>query len=567
MPAIALDKPIDREATLREIRARKLEIESEVFEASLYDFTVAAWPHIDSAPFAHGGYALQAICEHLEAAADGYIQNLLINVPPRFSKSTVVGTMFPAWVWAQQANTMLLGPGAQFLCAGYALTLSLQDSVKCRALIQSDWYQAHWGHRFKLLGDVNTKTRFQTDKNGARIAVSVGGSTTGLGGSYLIGDDLNNAAEANSEAMLEGAINWWNTAWYNRLNNSKPGQGCRIVVAQRLNERDISGHVLEQQVGDWTHLCLPMRYEPDRSFHTVLVPAEESEDGEPILWKDPRTVPGELLWPERFDDEQVKQLEKTLGPYAAAGQLQQRPEPAGGGVIKREHWLLWNDPVFPPLSYVIASLDTAYTTKQENDYSALTIWGVFAGDANARSTLNVDRYGKRMEMPTAQYSSELDAVPKIILMYAFQERLEINDLVLRVAKVCKDYKVDKLLIEGKASGISVSQELRRLFGHEDFAVQLINPGNLDKLARLHSISHLFAEGMVYAPDKEWAEMVINQVAIFPKGKNDDLVDSTSQSVRHLRDLGLLTRSPERLAEIDQSKDYSAHKTPPPLYGI
>jgi hypothetical protein len=179
---------------------------------------------------------------------------------------------------------MLSGPGVQFLCAGYALGLSLQDSVKCRSLILSDWYQNLWGDRFSLVDDQNTKTRFQNDQKGIRNTVSVGGATTGLGGNYLIGDDLNNAAESNSEAMIEAAINWWDTAWYNRLNNSKPGMGCRIVVAQRLNEQDISGHVLEKQIGAWTHLCLPMRYEPERSFHTVLVPDWATEDGEPILW-------------------------------------------------------------------------------------------------------------------------------------------------------------------------------------------------------------------------------------------------------------------------------------------
>jgi hypothetical protein len=144
-----------------DIQETLLDIERAELEQDLYAFTVAAWPHIDSAPFAHGGYALQAICEHLEACADGYIPNLLINVPPRFSKSTIVGTMFPAWVWAQRTKSMLLGPGSQFLCAGYALSLSLQDSVKCRNLITSDWYQRLWGKRFTLSADQNsTKTAY-----------------------------------------------------------------------------------------------------------------------------------------------------------------------------------------------------------------------------------------------------------------------------------------------------------------------------------------------------------------------------------------------------------------------
>lgn len=493
------------------------------YEDSLYAFTVAAWPHIDSAPFAHGGYALQAICEHLEACAEGYIPNLLVNVPPRFSKSTICGVMFPAWVWAQRAKSSLLGPGAQFLCAGYAMPLSLQDSVKCRTLIQSDWYQKYWGDRFMLVGDQNTKTRFQNDKNGIRNTVSVGGATTGLGGSYLIGDDLNNSADANSEAIIESTINWWDTAWYNRLNNSKPGFGCRIVIAQRLSQEDICGHILEKQIGDWTHLMLPMRYESDRSFHTVLVPGWATDDGESVTWDDPRTVEGELLWPERFDEQQVRLLERTLGPTASAGQLQQRPEVKGGGVIKRDWWMLWPHDAYPPMDLVVASLDTAYTTKTENDYSALTVWGVFSGVAESGITQMRDRYGKVIDMQTSK-GNATDAVPRVMLMAAWQERLELHDLVEKVLHTCKTLLkgIDILLIEDKAAGHSVAQEIRRLYGASDFAVQLQNPGAQDKLSRLYSVQHLFAEGLIYAPDRSWADMVITQVGAFPKGKHDDL---------------------------------------------
>ena len=557
--------------TIIDLDGKKISVEEQLkdldridFEESLYKFTVNAWPHIDSAPFAHGGYALQAICAHLEACADGYIPNLLINVPPRFSKSTIVGTMFPAWVWAQRERTMLSGPGVQFLCAGYALGLSLQDSVKCRSLILSDWYQSLWGDRFSLVDDQNTKTRFQNDQKGIRNTVSVGGATTGLGGNYLIGDDLNNAAEANSEAMIEAAINWWDTAWYNRLNNSKPGMGCRIVVAQRLNEQDISGHVLEKQIGAWTHLCLPMRYEPERSFHTVLVPEWATEDGEPILWEDPRTEPGELLWPERFDEDQVRLLEATLGPYAAAGQLQQRPEPAGGGIVKREWWQLWERDKFPPLDYVVAALDTAYTTKTENDFSALTVWGVFSGgDQKAMATRVIGRDEETISVIRRTYSEEH---PKVMMLFAWQERLELHELVLKVTETMRQFKVDKLLIENKAAGHSVAQEIRRLFSHEDWAVQMYDPKSIDKLSRLYSVQHLFAEGLIWAPDRAWADQVITQVGTFPKGKHDDLVDTVSMGLRHLREIGLLSRGVEFTAEIDAKMDFTGSELQP-LYGI
>ena len=557
MNAITLGKlRLDAQAAWKTVR----EIEALNYEDDLYSFVEAAWPSIDSARFAQGGYAIQAVCEHLQACCDGHIRNLLINIPPRFSKSTICGTMFPAWVWAQRIRTPLSGPGAQFLHASYAMTLSVQDSVKCRTLIQSDWYQKRWGDRFNLVGDMNTKTRFQNDQNGARIAVSVGGTTTGLGGNYLIADDLNNAAEANSEAMIEAAINWWDTAWYNRLND--PVTGCRIVIAQRLSERDISGHVLERQVGAWTHLCLPMRFEKDRSFHTVLVPSHATEDGEAITWEDPRTVEGELLWPERFPEEEVSLLEKTLGPYASAGQLQQRPAPKGGEILKREWWQLWPDAAYPPMDFIVASLDTAYTVKQENDFSALTVLGVFSSDTVHQATriVGADGIAGQVERVVAE------TAPKLMLMDAWAERLQIHELVMKVASTCRKMKVDRLLIEDKAAGHSVAQEMRRLFAHDDWAVQLVNPGSQDKVARVHSIVHLFAEGMIYAPDRAWADKVITQCENFPRGKNDDLVDTVSQAIRHLRDLGMLTRAPERRAEIED--DMRLRGGPPaPLYPI
>ena len=221
------------------------------------------------------------------------------------------------------------------------------------------------------------------------------------------------------------------------------------------------------------------------------------------------------MWPERFDEQQVVLLEKTLGPWATAGQLQQRPEPAGGGVIKREWWQLWPDDAFPPFDFIVASLDTAYTTKQENDFSALTVWGVWYGSTDTRATRTVNRYGASAEaLPD---SGSIDGLPKVMLMTAWQERLELHELVEKVAKTCRTLKVDKLLIENKASGISVSQEMRRMYGHEDFAVQLVDPKAQDKLARLYSVQALFSEGMVYAPDRAWADMVITQVGQFPKG--------------------------------------------------
>jgi predicted phage terminase large subunit-like protein len=253
-----------------------------------------------------------------------------------------------------------------------------------------------------------------------------------------------------------------------------------------------------------------------------------------------------------------------MGPWTAAGQLQQRPEPKGGGVIKREWWQLWEKDTFPAMDYVVASLDTAYTTKTENDYSALTVWGVFSGgDQKAIATRVIGRDTETISIIERTYSEEH---PKIMMLWAWQERLELHELVLKVQESMKKFKVDKLLIENKAAGHSVAQEIRRLYGHEDFAVQLVDPKSQDKLARLYSVQHLFAEGLIYAPDRAWADQVITQTATFPKGKHDDLVDTSSMALRHLREIGLLVRGVERTADLESQMSFSG-SPPVPLYGI
>jgi predicted phage terminase large subunit-like protein len=155
--------------------------------------------------------------------------------------------------------------------------------------------------------------------------------------------------------------------------------------------------------------------------------------------------------------------------------------------------------------------------------------------------------------------------PQVMMIHAWQGRYELHELVERVRESMRNYKVEKLLIENKAAGISVAQELRRLYGYEDFMVQLIDPKGQDKVARLYSIQHLFAEGMIHTPDKMWADMVIGQVSTFPKAKHDDLVDTVSMALRHMRETGMLIRGEERTAEVNREMEFSG-KQPEPLYG-
>ncbi len=173
-----------------------------------------------------------------------------------------------------------------------------------------------------------------------------------------------------------------------------------------------------------------------------------------------------------------------------------------------------------------------------------------------------------LTLPTSPHTNfalwnEAYPTPIVMLMSAWEERLALHELVIKTGTTCQKLKVDLLVIEDKAAGHSVAQELRRLFGNESFGVQLIDPRSMDKLSRLYSVQHLFAEGMIHAPDRVWADMVITQVGQFPKGKHDDLVDTVSQGLRKLRDMGLLVRAPERLAEIEAAKRYA--RPPAPLY--
>jgi predicted phage terminase large subunit-like protein len=543
--------------TIALIKGQKIDLDKSLLkidalknERSLYKFLQNGWRHIDPSPFTDG-WPIEAVAEHLQAVCDGQLRRLIINIPPRCAKSSLTSVAFPAWVWAQKIISATSGPGVQFLHASYAQQLALRDSVKCRRLIDSPWYRERWGDRFKLTGDQNTKSRFDNTAGGSRLSTSVGSALTGEGGSIIVVDDPNAAQEAFSEATIESTIEWWDSALSTRLND--PKTGAFVVIQQRLSEEDLTGHIMSKDRGEWTHLMLPMRYEPERSFTTG------------IGWKDPRTEPGQLLWPERFGEPEVDLLERQLGPWSAAGQLQQRPEPKGGGVIKREWWQLWERDEYPPIEYTIASLDTAYTTKTENDFSALTIWGVFSGgDQKAQANRVITPTGEVTSMIKRTYTEEH---PRVMLLHAWQERLELHELVEKVMASHKSVKgFDKLLIENKAAGHSVAQEIRRLYGHEDFAVQLVDPKGQDKLSRLYSIQHLFAEGLIYAPDKAWADMVITQTGNFPKGKHDDLVDTVSMGLKHLRELGLLVRGAEWTADVQDQMRHSG--TPPqPLYPV
>lgn len=544
MGLIKLPRPVDRAGTLKAIEKRKCEM-------SLAEFVKAAWHIIEPGqPYVHGWH-IDFICAHLEAITDGVLNDdgtfynrLLVNIPPGTMKSLLIGVFWPAWEWGPRNM-----PHMRYVCASHSLDLAIRDSLRMRRLVTDSWYQDHWGDRVRITGDQNAKAKFETTATGFRQACAFTG-ITGYRGDRVIVDDPHSVDDANSDAKRETVTNLFKEAVTSRLNN--PDRSAIVVVMQRLHEADVSGVILDNNMG-YDHIMLPMRFDPHRACVTSLG------------YADPREIDGELLFIDRFPEHVVDRDEAAMGPYATAGQYAQSPEPRGGGIVKDSWWKLWDKPEYPGIEYIVASLDTAYTTKSENDPSALTIWGVFSASGEQASTRMVDRYGRTIESATSHQSEALGATAKVMMMYAWQGKLEIGDLVIKVEEICTRMKVDLLLIENKAAGHSVAQELRRVFNSANFAVQMYDPKTLDKVARLYSIQHIFSEGMVYAPNKDWAEMVIRQTSSFPRGAHDDLVDTVSMGLKHLRDVGMLTRAPERMAEIEDSKVFHGNSQGLPLY--
>ena len=209
---------------------------------SLKEFTKRAWPTIEPGRDFYDNWHIDAVSEHLQAIVEGDIKRLIINIPPRHMKSISVAVVLPAWTWATQ-------PDKKFLYASYAGSLSIRDSVKCRRLIDSKWYKEHFGDAFKLTSDQNQKQRFENNKTGQRIATSVDGALTGEGGDIIVIDDPHNVREAESSAVRESVLDWWDQAMQTRLND--PKTGAFVIIMQRVHENDLTGHILRNEYNDW----------------------------------------------------------------------------------------------------------------------------------------------------------------------------------------------------------------------------------------------------------------------------------------------------------------------------
>lgn len=470
---------------------RQLQAESESLRRdclkSLALTTQVLWPIIEPAtPYIHGWH-ITAICDHLEAASRFEIKRLMINMPPRHMKSILVNVMFPLWVW-------LHNPERRFICASYSRDLAIRDGLKMRTIIENPFFQNLFRPTWKLRDDQNQKLKFENDKTGFRLSTSVEGQATGEGGDFLIVDDPLNAMEANSEPAREGAIRWLDTVMSTRANNAK--RNCRIMVMQRLHENDPAGHITRKkdQHGAYEKLILQARYESK--------PRVKSETSLGFL--DPRRKDGELLWPARFDEASLRELEADLQDQAHA-QLQQDPKPRGGGTFKREWWKRFDKSPAQILE-TVQFWDCAQKPGITNDWSVCTTWA-----RGAAGFFLLDVWRAKVDAPT------LEAMSKALY---------------------QKWVPDAIVIEDKSAGSSLIQYLLK---ETALPVLPYNPKG-DKEVRAIASTPTVQAGKCHLPSNpimgedevgnpiNLIETFIVEHETFPKGGHDDMVDTTSMMV-------------------------------------
>lgn len=401
-------------------------------------------------------------------------------------------------------------------------------------------------------------------------------------------DDPHKMDEVESEVIREQVLRLYDTTLKSRVTD--PRISAEVLIAQRGHQNDLSAKFLD--TGDVVHLCLPAEYDSTRHCATVL---KFDEAGEPeVAWEDPRTEDGQLLWPERFGPKELAVFKKNS--YEWSAQWQQAPIPRGGGLFKESWWQVHEvtrktqtvlhmgrqrevfagykfTPEFTP-DFVLASLDAALTEKEENSYSALTVWAVFR-DAKTKHTriLLVDGWQKHLEMHGDAPERRPDESEG-----AYVHRAQPKwGLIEWVAYTCQRRKVHTLLIENKSRGHDVNKELRRVFGGREFGIRMVEPKR-DKWARAQSVLDIFTDEMVWAPAEiaengtvqwlDWADLVIRECSAFPHGTHDDMVDSVTQALKYLRDNGFAVRRDEyRDIETARLKDNKVGGSRPALYQV
>jgi predicted phage terminase large subunit-like protein len=447
---------------------------------------------------------IDATCDHLQAVHDGYINRLLINVPPGAMKSLTTDVFFPSWEWGPRN-----APWTRYVSWSYSEQLTVRDNRKTRILITHPWYRMFWGDRFRLVGDQNAKTRFENDRTGFKIASSVGGLGTGERGDRCIVDDPHNVKDGESEAKRMQALLWFTESLPTRVND--PVRSAIVVIMQRIHEQDVSGEILARELG-YTHLCLPMEFEPKRKCITVIRPPDPVTGDPGKTFEDPRTEENDLLWPARMPRETVERDKKTLGMYAVAGQFQQRPSPRGGGMFKTLWWRWYkHERAFRP-----EGCDTAPAVDLPN-----LDWQVISVDAAFKKTAIGSRVGILVIGGLGANRYVLD---NRTAHMTFKETCDtIKELRAQYPRALR------ILVEDKANGPAIVDTLSA----EIAGVIAVTPEG-GKEARASAIQPAVEAGNVFLPEgAAWLDDFVGEFSTFPAGARDDQVDALSQALIYM----------------------------------
>lgn len=515
------DQLVKKKTIFRKIPLTEEDLKiKEICEQSFYGFVREAWPHLEGNPFVDGWH-IRAVCEHLEAMESGHIKRLLINCPPRVGKSSLCAVMFPAWLFVRDPKNSILG-------VSYSKQLSIRDAVKCRRLMQTGWYTKFWGEKTKLTADVKQKARYDLLGGGYRLTTSIGSTTTGEGAKYLICDDANNISEMGSSNYRNMVINYFDEVLQTR-HHGIPSEFRQLVIQQRCHSSDLSSHLLSKKDPRLVHLILPMEYESKNHCSTVWLPSLGDDFNK--KWQDPRTKDGAPLWPEQVSDYDLKMLkEKDFNndPYLIAGQLQQNPSPRGGAIFKDEWFRIWEHPWLPPFEAIIQSYDTAFTGSASSAYSACLTFGIFKDSFGVERTMLLSVWKCKAEYPVLKQMAQR--------LYKNCFDTDYDDEKSYPAQLPP---VDWILIEGKASGYSLVQEMRLL----GFPVQSFEPSRYgDKETRARRIADVVENGLVYLVCDEnnknipnaYGRLLLKETSTFPVGESMDVVDAFSQCMIWLK---------------------------------
>ena len=447
--------------------------EKEASREDFLTFVKKMWPAFI------GGKHHEIMADAFERVANGDLKRLIINTPPRHTKSEVASFLFPAWFLGRY-------PEKKIIQTAHTAELAVGFGRKVRNLIgQEDFQQVFPG--IELSSDSKAAGRWNTNKRGDYFAIGVGGAVTGKGADVLIIDDPHSEQEAALGAynpeVYDKVYEWYTSGPRQRL---QPG-GSIIIVMTRWSTRDLTGKIIKsvtqrEGVDDWEIIELP-----------AIMPS------------------GDPLWPEFWPLDQLEALRAELPVSKWSAQYQQDPTSEEGALIKREWWQEWEKDDPPACEAIIQSWDTAFLKTQRADYSACTTWGVF------------------------QHPNESgDLQPNLILLDAYKEKLEFPELKRAAYDKYWEFEPDQMIVEAKASGSPLIFELRAM----GIPVTEFTPSRgQDKIARVNAVSDLFASGVIWCPPTRWADEVIEECAAFPAGDNDDLVDSTTQALLRFRQGG------------------------------